>query len=101
MCLEMEIWSFQKKFTCISTILMEDSKKIFEQLLRKIAFDCLNFHQSLLSLGVMQTQLANDLSKFYTCHSLSFEEFWSRIAEPDKYLGKVKEFLDIYGRKWI
>jgi len=79
----------------------QNSKKLFETLQSKIKFDCINFHQPFSAIGVFQSPLSKSIKTVYTCHSLSFEEYISRNAKPDKFIGKNLYFLNIFIRKWL
>ena len=78
-----------------------NSKKIFEILHKKKMFDCINFHQSLSSLGVIHSSLSSRIPKIYTCHSLSFEEFISRNGNENRFIPNVSSLIKTLGYKLI
>ncbi len=78
-----------------------NGRRLFEFLQSNYGFECINFHQPFSALGVIQSAFSKRVRKVYTCHSLSFEEFISRNAEPGGQLDKALWLLSIYGRKWI
>ncbi len=80
---------------------IRNGKLLFEKLHNKYHFDCINFHQPFSSLGVIQSALSIKIAKFYTCHSLSFEEFVSRNDTKNGLLNLPQYYLNIYIRKLI
>jgi glycosyltransferase involved in cell wall biosynthesis len=95
-------YSFNKKnplkFLCSTWI---NSKKIFEKLHKKIHFDCINFHQPLSAIGVINSSLSTQIPKIYTCHSLSFEEYISRNGKNSHFLLKFSNFIQSRAYKKI
>lgn len=79
----------------------QNSRRLFESIHNQYGFDCINFHQPFSSLGIIQSKQNKRISKIYTCHSLSFEEFISRNVRPNGYLDRIFYFLNIHIRKWI
>jgi glycosyltransferase involved in cell wall biosynthesis len=78
-----------------------NGRRLFELLQTIYGFECINFHQPFSALGVIQSAFSRRVRKVYTCHSLSFEEFISRNAEPGGLLEKALWLLSIHVRKWI
>ena len=78
-----------------------NGKRLFEFLHGTYSFDCINFHQSFSAFGVIQSTSSKGIKKVYTCHSLSFEEFISRNAEPGGLFRKILWLLNIHTRRWI
>jgi len=79
----------------------QNSRQLFKSLEYKIRFDGINFHQPFSAIGAVQSPLSRNIKKVYTCHSLSFEEYISRNAEPAGYIAKSLYFLNVYLRKWL
>jgi len=79
----------------------QNSKKLFETLQSKIKFDCINFHQPFSAISAIQSPLSKSIKTVYTCHSFSFEEYISRNAKPDTFIGKNVYYLNIFIRKWL
>ena len=87
-------------FSYIKSILL-NCKKLFNILQNQHPFDCINFHQPFSALGVIQSPFSKNARKFYTCHSLSFEEFQSRNPQPRSLIGRISYLLNIEARKFI
>jgi glycosyltransferase involved in cell wall biosynthesis len=77
------------------------SKTIFESLHKRFHFDCINFHQPFSALGVIYSNLSAPISKIYTCHSLSFEEFMSRNGCAHRFLSKPTNAIQSLGHQKI
>ena len=60
----------------ISTL--RNGSALFKRLQKIYGFECINGHQPFSSLVVCRSAMAKEVPFFYTCHSLSFEEFLSR-----------------------
>jgi len=75
--------------------------RLFEWLQGRYFFDCINFHQPFSALGINRSEMSNRLPKFYTCHSLSFEEYLSRDGISNGIFCKASKFLQIKARKQI
>jgi len=80
---------------------LNNGKRVFDFLHGTYFFDCINFHQPFSAFGVIQSASSKGIKKVYTCHSLSFEEFRSRNAEPLALSQKTLWFLNIHTRRWI
>lgn len=80
---------------------LSNVKRLFESLHRKHHFDCINFHQPFSALGVNHTEISNSLPRFYTCHSLSFEEFSLRNGKKNGLIRKAQNSIQIHARKNI
>ncbi|UCH72116.1 MAG: glycosyltransferase family 4 protein, partial [Thermoplasmatales archaeon] len=78
-----------------------NAKRLFESLNQHYKFECINFHQPFSALGVTHSSCSNSISKIYTCHSLSFEEFSSRNGKASDLIKKTSNFLQILARKKI
>ena len=87
-------------FSYIKSTLL-NCKKLFNILQNQHPFDCINFHQPFSALGVIQSPFSKNARKFYTCHSLSFEEFQSRNPQPRSLIGRISYLLNIEARKFI
>ena len=80
---------------------IKNAKSLFESLHNKINFDCINFHQPFSSFGVIHSSLSKKITKIYTCHSLSFEEYISRNNTENGFMNRTSYYLNIYIRKLI
>lgn len=80
---------------------LRNGKLLFEKLCRNFHFDCINFHQPFSSLAITQSSLSKKIAKFYTCHSLSFEEYISRNHSKIGLFKFPQYYLNIYMRKFI
>jgi glycosyltransferase involved in cell wall biosynthesis len=80
---------------------LRNTKRLFESLNQHYNFECINFHQPFSALGVNHSSCSNSISKIYTCHSLSFEEFSSRDGKANGLIKKASNFLQIQARKKI
>jgi glycosyltransferase involved in cell wall biosynthesis len=78
-----------------------NAKRLFECLHAKYHFDCINFHQPFSALGINNSKTGRGIPKFYTCHSLSFEEFASRNGNQKGIFQKAQHFFQIQARKRI
>ena len=77
------------------------AKSLFNYLQNKYKFSCINFHQPFSSLGIIYSPLSNTSKKYYTCHSLSYEEFISRNFKHISFINRNLHRMHILGRKWI
>jgi glycosyltransferase involved in cell wall biosynthesis len=73
----------------------------FEELQKQHAFDCINGHQPFSTWAALRSPVARGIPFFYTCHSLSFEEFITRRQKPDDIRGRLPYLFNIALRKWI
>ena len=80
---------------------LRNSKKLFETLNRENKYDCINFHQPFSALGINLSWYSKDLHKFYTCHSLSFEEYLSRNGKSYGIVDNILNFAQVQMRKRI
>ena len=76
-------------------------KRVFESLSKKYKFDCINFHQPFSSLAVIASPESRRLTKIYTCHSLSHEEFLSRNDIGKSLLSKIYAVINSQILKFI
>lgn len=76
-------------------------KRMFERLERSVGFDCIHCHQPFSVLGVLLSKRSRKKRKIYTCHSLSFEEFVSRNAQPLSIKVKSIYSLHVLARRFI
>jgi glycosyltransferase involved in cell wall biosynthesis len=83
------------KSTCLN------AKMLFEILQQKYNYDCINFQQPFSALGVNLSARSKFLPKVYTCHSLSFEEYASRLLKSKGIACKFSTFLQTPVRKII
>ena len=90
----------KNRFTFLNDT-FRNSKQLFESLHNEYQFDCINFHQPFSAFGIIQSPASKIITKIYTCHSLSFEEYISRNAKPDGYFKRLLYLLNIQTRKWI
>lgn len=70
-----------------------NSKKLFEFLLEKFYFDCINFHQPFSALKINLSERSRKIPKAYTCHSLSFEDFLWRNSYRNGIFRKPIKFF--------
>ena len=80
---------------------LKNCKTLFEALHKRNKFDCINFHQPFSALGINLSKLSKTLPKIYTCHSLSFEEFYSRNRNGNKNFYKPTTLLQAQAHKKI
>ena len=78
-----------------------NGKLFFEKLHNKYLFDCINFHQPFTAFGVLQSSISKNIAKFYTCHSLSYEEYISRNSWKKFLFSRQYNYLQVRMRKWI
>lgn len=78
-----------------------NGKRLFETISIATDFDCINFHQPFSAFCVMMSGSYKKARTIYTCHSLSFEEYASRNAQPSSFVGRIVRLLHMLSRKWI
>jgi len=83
----------------VSSVL--NSRKIFLDLIKTQPVDLINIHQSLSALGIILTSQSKRLAKVYTCLSLGFEEYETRIPKPTRLFSKIKYRLNSLARKLV
>jgi glycosyltransferase involved in cell wall biosynthesis len=80
----------------------KNSNAFFEKLLGKFKYDLINFHQPFSAAGLLKCNKSTSINKIYTCHSLSFEEYWSRNIDLKEGFVKFLQYkLNGYLRKGI
>jgi len=80
---------------------LSNCKELFEYLHNQYSFDCINFHQPFSALGIIRSPAGRKVKKFYTCHSLSFEEFQSRNPRPRNAMKRLLYSLNREARRFI
>lgn len=80
---------------------LNNGRRIFEMLNDAYHYDCINFHQPFSAFAVNRSHASRRIRKFYTCHSLSFEEYVSRNAKPHSFSEKMMHLFHRAARKWI
>ena len=78
---------------------LSNSRRLFETLSKKFQYQVLNFHQPFSAYGILKSPQSNKMSKIYTCHSLSFEEYKSRNPNRQRLIDKFFYPLNIIVRK--
>jgi len=92
--------SFRNQYLFLKTSII-NGKRLFDKICEEYSFDVLSFHQPLSAFSVLQSNKSDRLTKFYTCHSLSFEEFRTRNPKPIGVLGRILYCLNVEARKII
>ncbi len=82
----------------VTTIL--NCQKLFKQISKKISIDLINFHQPFSAFAINLLRDTQKIKKIYTCHSLSFEEYKTRILRRS-FLKAPIFCLNIFWRKFI
>jgi glycosyltransferase involved in cell wall biosynthesis len=80
---------------------LRNGKKLFETVSKANNFDCINFHQPFSAFAVMRSDSSKKIKKVYTCHSIAFEEYASRNADPHSSMKRIVHSLHLVSRKWI
>jgi glycosyltransferase involved in cell wall biosynthesis len=80
---------------------LSNSRRLFETLSKKFKYQVLNFHQPFSAFGILKSPQSDEISKIYTCHSLSFEEYKSRNPNRQRLIDKLFYPLNIIGRKYF
>lgn len=75
--------------------------KLFETITKANDFDCINFHQPFSAFAAIRSDLSKKTKKIYTCHSLAFEEYASRNANPGSLVKRIGYSLNLASRRWI
>jgi len=79
----------------------KNSRILFEDLARKFKYDVINFHQPFSALGILKSPKSASVKNIYTCHSLSFEEYWSRNVNANQGIKYPLNLVNSYFRKKI
>jgi len=79
----------------------KNSRALFDNLTKKFKYDLINFHQPFSAVGVLRSPKSASIKKIYTCHSLSFEEYWSSNKKPNRRLRYLLYALNGHMRKRI
>ncbi|NIO49828.1 MAG: glycosyltransferase [Candidatus Aminicenantes bacterium] len=82
----------------VSTVL--NCQKLFKQISQKISIDLVNFHQPFSAFAINLLRDTKKIKKIYTCHSLSFEEYKTRILRRS-FLKTPIFCMNIFWRKFI
>lgn len=80
---------------------LHNGKRLFEEIHNANKFDCINFQQPFSAFAVLRSDQCKKINKVYTCHSLAFEEYASRHAEPISVHERIVYWLHHISRKWI
>jgi len=80
---------------------LSNSRRLFETLSKNFHYHVINFHQPLSAYGILKSPQSDKISKIYTCHSLSFEEYKSRNPNRQRFIDKLFYPLNIIGRKYF
>jgi glycosyltransferase involved in cell wall biosynthesis len=72
----------------------------FAQLHKQIGFDCINIHQPTTAYAALRAAARHNLPIVYTCHSLSFEEFFSRHPVRKLWFRPMR-WLNAMARRWV
>jgi glycosyltransferase involved in cell wall biosynthesis len=80
---------------------LKNSLALFEVLAQKYKYDVINFHQPFSALGVLKSPKNTSVKNIYTCHSLSFEEYWSRNGNAHQGIKYPLNLVNGYLRKKI
>ena len=80
---------------------LKNAKHLFEYLIGRYAFNCLNLHQPLSGFGIIHSNLISRVPRIYTCHSLAFEEFLSRKGKALYFMPRFLNYLQSQGLKKI
>jgi glycosyltransferase involved in cell wall biosynthesis len=80
---------------------LKNSRALFDNLTDKFKYDLINFHQPFSAVGVLRSPKSSSVKKIYTCHSLSFEEYWSRIRNSNMCMKYPLYAFNGYMRKRI
>ena len=75
-------------------------KRQFARLQKQIQFDCLNIHQPNTAYPVLRVAAKLNIPMVYTCHSLAFEEYFSRHPLGTSADRSVR-WLNAMARRWI
>lgn len=97
-------WRYKVKsdnplFFLMSSI--RNSRVLFETLYHKKKIDAIIFHQPFSAFGILRSPYSRTIKKQYVCHSLSFEEFYSRNDRPASLLKAFLFEINVWARKHI
>jgi glycosyltransferase involved in cell wall biosynthesis len=63
------------------------------------SFHIINFHQPFSAVGVLSSRASWGIPTFYTCHSLSFQEYVSQSSPPTNSKEWLSYRIQLFGRK--
>jgi len=93
-------YSFNKKLPypfLISTF--HNCRSSFNSLQSNSSFHIINFHQPFSAVGVLSSRVSRGIFTFYTCHSLSFQEYASQSSPPTNSKEWLSYRMQLFGRK--
>ena len=93
-------YSFNKKLPypfLISTF--HNCRSSFNSLQSNSSFQIINFHQPFSAVGVLSSRVSRGIFTFYTCHSLSFQEYASQSSPPTNSKEWLSYRMQLFGRK--
>ena len=76
-----------------------DCRHSFSSIQKNSSFHIINFHQPFSALGVLSSRASYGIPTFYTCHSLSFQEYASQFSPLTKSKDWVFYRMELLGRK--
>ena len=71
----------------------------FNSLQRNASLHIINFHQPFSAVGVLSSRVSLGIPTFYTCHSLSFQEYASQSSPPTTFNEWLSYRIQLFGRK--
>ena len=98
------IWKYatnNKNHYSLFSSTYKNSRALFDILADRFKYDLINFHQPFSAAGVLKNSKSASIYKIYTCHSLSFEEYWSRNKHSEGLLKYPLFSINGYLRKAI
>lgn len=76
-----------------------DCRHSFGSMQKNFSFQIIHFHQPYSALGVLSSRASLGIPTFYTCHSLSFEEYASQSSPFTNSKDRLFYRMELLGRK--
>jgi glycosyltransferase involved in cell wall biosynthesis len=73
----------------------------FNSLQSNSSFQIINFHQPFSAVGVLSSRASRGIPTFYTCHSLSFQEYASQSSPPTNSIEWLSYRMQLFARKLV
>jgi glycosyltransferase involved in cell wall biosynthesis len=93
-------YGFRKKLSYpFLKSIFSDCRHSFNSIQKNSSFDIINFHQPFSAVGVLSSRASRGIPTFYTCHSLSFQEYASQSSPRTNFKEWLFYRIQLLGRK--
>jgi len=76
-----------------------DCRRSFNAIQAESSFHIINVHQPFSAVGALSSRASKGIATFYTCHSLSFQEYASQSSPPTNFREWLSYRIQLLGRK--